>query len=352
MNSTDVAIIIQGPLVAPVLSNLAKSISYLDSFFPNYDIIVSTFETKEDDDDFNIISEFKEWSKVNYVYAEDLKNIQVFDMLNANNYANQVLTSANAFKEIEKQGNDNKYDYAIKIRTDEYFENYIPLMEKMKSNPDKIICSNIFFRKDFPYHIGDHIISGSYKNLKEFFLSSYTELVEKIVNPLYFEDCMKNDRYVEYLYNTDVTSFNGVNETCVPPECRLAINYLLHKNENPICANHKSLMQKYFEVIDVSTMGEFECKSNYWKFKLNKENYGEILHEIMHKSENKCLDKNCPDFLLCDKLVRQAMLYSLIKNSINSIDELYDLTDDYKTYASVYRPWKNIPEFSQKIHIR
>lgn len=352
MNSeANVAIIIQGPLHINGLSNLKKSLMYLDSFFPNYDIVISSFDTPKEDKDFKTISDFKEWSKVSYIYSEKLKDFGPFNLLNANNYANQVLTSAYGFKFFEKQVED-KYRFAIKIRTDEYFENYVPLLEKMRSNPDKIFCSNIFFRKDFPYHIGDHIIAGSYKKLKEFFLSSYTELVERVVNPAYFEDRMKNDRYAEYLYNTDITSFNATNETCVPPECRLAINYLLHKNENPVCANHKSLMQKYFEVIDVSTMGEFECRSNYWKFKLNKENYSNILHEIMHKSENKCLDKNCPDFLICDKLVRQAMLYSLMNNSINSIDELCDLTDDYKMYASVYRPWKNIPEFSKKIHVR
>lgn len=337
---TNVAILIQGPLQYETIKFLKKSVSYLDEFFPNYDIKIST-QTK----DKALLDFCKDELRVGVITSETIEST-TFSVLNTSNFGNQVLTS--------KLGMDSftdEYDYAIKIRTDEFFEDYKPLMEKMENNPEKIICSNYFFRKDYPYHIGDHIIAGSFENLKLFFDSSFNRLYDLCRNFMLFEDMIKNDQFHTYIYNNrNIKSIVEVNEGTAPPESRLAINYLLEQGEHPLCKNHKELMQKYFDVIDVTRMGDFECRSNAWSLQINSENFSNFEHEVLNKKENQCWD--CPSFLLCEERERQAMMLALIRSSIKDINELQDLTDDLDIHSSVYRPWTKIKEFNKCIRLR
>jgi len=62
-----------------------------------------------------------------------------------------------------------KGKFTIKIRSDEYYEDFGPLKELSKNNPDKMIFGNIF-AKNFsycPYHIGDHLFVANTNRLRE-----------------------------------------------------------------------------------------------------------------------------------------------------------------------------------------
>jgi hypothetical protein len=61
-----------------------------------------------------------------------------------------------------------KTKYTIKVRSDEYYENLTPLIEKFLSNPDQIVFGNIFFIKwaHISFHIGDHIWMGLTNTMK------------------------------------------------------------------------------------------------------------------------------------------------------------------------------------------
>jgi hypothetical protein len=48
-------------------------------------------------------------------------------------------------------------EYVVKTRSDEFYEDLTPFIEKFLENEKNIVCGNIFARYDIPYHIGDHI---------------------------------------------------------------------------------------------------------------------------------------------------------------------------------------------------
>src|SRR3990167_7484578 len=61
--------------------------------------------------------------------------------------------------------------YFIKVRSDEYYENLQPIIDKVLANPLKYICNNIWFEKvDSSWmHPGDHLIAGSVDIFKKTF---------------------------------------------------------------------------------------------------------------------------------------------------------------------------------------
>lgn len=339
----NIGIIIQGPISHITKPYLKKNVSYLDEFFPNYDIVIST-QTKDEE----LLNWCREELRVRVMECSTIEST-VFEVLNRNNFGNQTITSKIGLNALEN-ASDEKYDYIIKVRADEFFEDYEPLIKKMEENPDKLICGNYFFRKDFPYHIGDHLIAGTLENFKLFVESSFNRLYDSCSNFMLFEDSILNDDYSTYIYNGEnIRTMIEINETFVPPECRLTINYLLEKGEIPLCKRHKELMNKYFDVIDVRTMGDFECRSNYWRMVINKDNYENFEYEIFNKKENQCWD--CPTFIMCKERQRQAMMFSLINGSITDMSELYDLNNDIDIFSSVYRPWTKIDQFKKCITI-
>ena len=48
-------------------------------------------------------------------------------------------------------------EYVVKTRSDEFYEDLTPFIDKFLENEENIVCGNIFVRKDIAYHIGDHI---------------------------------------------------------------------------------------------------------------------------------------------------------------------------------------------------
>jgi len=48
-------------------------------------------------------------------------------------------------------------EYVVKTRSDEFYEDLTPFIDKFLENEENIVCGNIFVRKDMAYHIGDHI---------------------------------------------------------------------------------------------------------------------------------------------------------------------------------------------------
>jgi hypothetical protein len=62
--------------------------------------------------------------------------------------------------------------YSIKLRSDEYYSNFDPLIEKIKNNPLKIVTNDVFFRKFScrPFHPSDHLVAGKTELMKRVFL--------------------------------------------------------------------------------------------------------------------------------------------------------------------------------------
>lgn len=63
-----------------------------------------------------------------------------------------------------------KTQYAVKIRSDEFYSDMTPFIEEMIEKNDKVVTTDIFFRKSLiPYHPSDHLVGGETKELLEIF---------------------------------------------------------------------------------------------------------------------------------------------------------------------------------------
>lgn len=64
-----------------------------------------------------------------------------------------------------------KTHYAIKVRADEWYDDFSEFILSMKKHPNKITTHTMFFRtiSQYPYHISDHVIGGTKENLLKMF---------------------------------------------------------------------------------------------------------------------------------------------------------------------------------------
>jgi hypothetical protein len=148
-------------------------------------------------------------------------------------------------------------EYVIKLRSDEYYSNLIPAIEKFLKDPNKILTSNVFFRKTsyLRYHPSDHIIIGKTQFLKEVYKNCVAE-------------CEQNGEILE----------KGVFDQMplrIVPEQQFAMTCIRKLEQKPFkfetqAKKVNSIMKKHFDVINVAELGNF-CVSakRYGKFPNN-----------------------------------------------------------------------------------
>jgi hypothetical protein len=95
---------------------------------------------------------------------EVIDYIKTNDIQNGQNIYLQVYTTLEGIKKC-------KTKFAIKVRADEWYENFTAFITVMKRAPNKITTHNMFFRThgQYPYHISDHIIGGTTDNMLKMF---------------------------------------------------------------------------------------------------------------------------------------------------------------------------------------
>jgi len=153
--------------------------------------------------------------------------------------------------------NEVDTEYVIKIRSDEYYSNLMPAIEKFLENPNKILTSNIFFRKTsyLRYHPSDHIIIAKTQLLREVYENCIAE-------------CELNGE------NLDRGVFNQT-PTQIVPEQQFAMTSILKLEKESFKFQTQpkkvnAIMKKHFDVINVGELGNF-CVSakRYGKFTNN-----------------------------------------------------------------------------------
>lgn len=99
-----------------------------------------------------------------YNQDEILEYIKKNNIQNGQNIYLQVFSSLTGLKKC-------KTKYAIKVRADEFYEDFSKFIILMKKSPNKLTTHNMFFRKlgQYPYHISDHVIGGTTENLLKMF---------------------------------------------------------------------------------------------------------------------------------------------------------------------------------------
>ena len=138
-----VSIIVQGQLH----TRLLKSI-------PNYlrfgNVILSTW-TPENTELLDKLSNFD----IQITHSE----LKEYEWFNRGNIYRQIYTVCRGLKLA-------KSEYTIKVRTDCYYENLQPIIDKLQ--PNKLICSDFMYNA-FPLQMGDYIIAGQTRELIKMF---------------------------------------------------------------------------------------------------------------------------------------------------------------------------------------
>lgn len=113
------------------------------------------------------------------LWESDLEEVkQHIERETIDNYYNKYLQIMSTLKGLLQV----KTPYSIKLRSDEYYVNFIPFLTKLKSlQPYQILTSNIYFHKanDWPYHISDHIIGARTEILLSMFSQASKHAKEK-----------------------------------------------------------------------------------------------------------------------------------------------------------------------------
>ena len=148
-----------------------------------------------------------------------------------------------------------KTDFVIKLRTDEFYSNLSPVVDRLLANPNKIVTNNVFLRdqKEFPYSISDHVIGMSYENMDKtfrglcFFMDTYRNLISTTVFP-------KGNGS----YNNKSTYINTE-----PVICKM---FLQGVGVMTPLENDKAsvIMQDHAEYVDVTEMGEYFITANHY----------------------------------------------------------------------------------------
>jgi len=158
--------------------------------------------------------------------AKILDYIRLNRINNEQNVYLQVYTTLNGLNSVNTP-------FVIKVRADEYYSNFNPLIDRMNGNLNKIITTNIFFRKTVthPYHISDHIIGGLREHVQKMFTNCKRMLESK-----------KSFRMIT----------RGI------PEQWLTVGYLLsYYTEDDLKKDPKGKMISHFNVVNVVDFEEF-----------------------------------------------------------------------------------------------
>jgi hypothetical protein len=248
-----ITFLIQGRITQEGLDSISR-------YSPYGNVVVSCWN----DDKDNIISSAKKLGAkvvVNEMWPCDKYNFQ--------NIRYHLVSTLSGLKQVDSK-------FVIKLRGDEYYENILPIIDSLLSNPCKMTTSNIFFRgkgssvfidgvKSYSpptlFHPSDHIMGTNTEALKYIF--------EKTVEKINTYSC--NQSGVLRVEELGLSS-----EYCFPyvtAEALFCIFYLQYKgidvlksvskmSVEEVEAFHKKIITENYSLVRVSRLGNFLCRFN------------------------------------------------------------------------------------------
>lgn len=212
----DVTFVIQGPANQISINNL-------DNLLKFGKVIISCYE----ENDLSLFNIPKEVKIIQNLYPKDHPFLH--PIINSQNGFLQSYTTLNGLKEVDTE-------FAIKLRSDESFEDFSFFIEKMKEFPSKYTTINFFFRKDshYKFHPSDHLFG------------SRTELLKKAF---------------EILFTKNILITN------IPIESKIFLSFLEAKNIIIDWENSKQITSENSQIINLRKMKNFilsvNCGNNY-----------------------------------------------------------------------------------------
>ena len=139
-------------------------------------------------------------------------------------------------------------DYVVKIRNDEFYSNLEPFFETILRNPQKIVTSDVFFRRHdyFPFHPSDHLVGGR------------TEIMQKA-----FSFAREVTEDVEVLTKHPVLEFTKIPIEKITAEQIMCLSiistiYTKYSLIDPI-----EIMKGTFVIVQTERLGTFCVKQNH-----------------------------------------------------------------------------------------
>lgn len=221
----DVTIIIQGKLEQ-------DSYDFYTKTYDNCNVIIST------------------WVGTSIDFSQLPKNFKVIlsplpNQSGDQNINYQIISTLNALEMVTTK-------YVIKMRGDEYWSYPENIYQSIKSAPDKLWSSSVFFRawQYAEYHISDHIMAGTTENLLILFRAAKRNYDTNRLNVSKWKVDGKFHKYVK----------------THAPEERLTKSYLEAKD--PLRfekVDGKFLMKEHFDILDIDLLKPYKVKANLFK---------------------------------------------------------------------------------------
>lgn len=127
--------------------------------------------------------------------------------------------------------------YVVKHRSDEFYTRLRPILDAVRSNPDKIVTSNIFFR-DMSFmkriHISDHIIAGTKENVRA--------LMEETRKFLETDKAFIGTKCAEVIFSEKYLDF-----------------------KEPGVVQDKQMAIRHFHIVSLKELGDFQVTAHCYK---------------------------------------------------------------------------------------
>ena len=262
MIENDFTLVIQGPI--------HRNLSTMCLLHPHINTIISTWENPS-------------WTHPTIKeYLEPIKrdNLQLFinpspkqsKMDKVYNKQNRYLQFLSTFKGLQRVPTK----YSIKIRSDEYYSDLMPIMRMLLQDENKLVTNDVFFRKIsyLRYHPSDHIMAAK------------TDRLKRLMELLMYE-CQFNQNSLKF------APFDQ-HDFWLFVEQQIGIKWIeMHEriDQQPykIPSAHdkvKELMIKYFEIVSCSMLGDFYIVANSEKRTyVNSFGYYDESKDIQHSLE-------------------------------------------------------------------
>ena len=221
----DVTVIIQGRL-------LQESYDFYTKIYKDFPVIISTWTDNKIS--FNDLPQ--NFRVVYSPYPSDF---------GAQNLHLQIISTLSGLDMV-------KTNYVIKVRGDEEWSNLEYVEKCIKSYPNKIWTSSIFFRawEYAEYHASDHLIAGTTENVKLMFSESKKIFDNGELNLSKWKVDGKMHKWV-------VTH---------APEERITKAYLRGKSPDKFeKVDGRVLMKEHFDILNIELMKPYKVKANLFK---------------------------------------------------------------------------------------
>lgn len=186
-----------------------------------------------------------------------------------------IYNNANCYRQfflVRKALDQVDTEYVIKVRTDEYYTDLSPVMEKIVADENKLVTTNTYFRKPEirPWHPSDHVFGCKTEHMK----NVIDKCLEFCENGGWFSDEDTN-RFsshtdgISYIEEKKASSgtirFVGPPWSHAVPEQIIGMSHLLLSDIDKIDFKHrKSIMKSFFDIVPVAQTAPFltTCSHN------------------------------------------------------------------------------------------